>query len=242
MKGMGGGLPQAGEERTGQMRRAFIGVAVAALTVLSLAGSASAAPALVLQQRFHGTFAEALWSSTSATSSTETDVNVSESKQGSELFVDQFTANFDADGNFTGGTTTVVGVPGAIPGVTSGFSFAIDVPKLTSASVSGKGLPATTCTFDANFNELGCNDITIDVNAAWTGQGPITREVDNFHMTTPGEFSIIQHSNGTSRAAAATGTVAGNTFTAAEAEPDITRLGTTNSGTTKICIGCQPEP
>lgn len=224
------------------MRRAFIGIAVAALTVLSFAGPASAARGQVTHFRFHGTFADAFWSSSSTTSSgtrfTDTSVNVAKSKQGSELFVDQFTGNLDAKGNFTGGTDTLVVVPGALqPGVTSGFSFAIDMPKLARASVSGSGLPARTCTFGADGNEIGCRNTTIDVHASWTGEGPITREVGNFHMKT-GPFSMNQHFNGTSRAATATGTVAGVALTAAQSLSEATRLGTTHSGTIKRCIGC----
>src|SRR5436309_11041597 len=122
------------------MRRALIGLAVTTFTVLALAGPASAAPGQVTQFRFHGTFAAADWFTSSATSFTDTFVNVSKSLQGSELFVDQFTANFDANGNFTGATDTSADV-------TTGFSFTIDKAQLTSASTSGSGLPATTCTF-----------------------------------------------------------------------------------------------
>ncbi len=226
------------------MRRLFIGVAVAALTVLSLAGPASAASGQVATFRFHGTFADAFWSSSSATNSgttfTDTTISVSTSKQGSALYVDQFTGNLDANGNFTGGTDTLVGVPGAMePGVTSGFSFTIDTPTLASASVNGSGLPATTCTFGADGEQLGCTDTTIDVSADWTGQGTISREVSNFH-TKGGPFSLNDHFNGTSRAATASGTVAGVTLTAAESVSEATRLGTAHSGIIKRCIGCQP--
>jgi hypothetical protein len=208
------------------MRRALIGLAVTTLTVLALAGPASAAPGQVTQFRFHGTFAEALWSTSSATSSTDTFVNVSKSMQGSELFVDQFTANFDANGNFTGATDTSADV-------TSGFSFAIQ-QSLASASLSGSGLPATTCTFDANFNLIGCSATTIDVNVAWTGQGPISRAVFNDHFKSDG-FSENDHFNGTDRAATATGTVGGLTLSASELQ--FADLGTANSGTVTVCIG-----
>jgi hypothetical protein len=208
------------------MRRALIGLAVTTLTVLALAGPASAAPGQVTQLRFHGTFAEALWFTSSATSSTDTFVNVSKSMQGSELFVDQFTANYDANGNFTGATDTSAEV-------TSGFSFAIK-QSLASASLSGSGLPATTCTFDANFNLIGCSATTIDVTATWTGQGPITRAVFNDHFKSDG-FSENDHFNGTDRAATATGTVGGLTLSASELQ--FADLGTANSGTVTVCIG-----
>ncbi len=208
------------------MRRALIGLAVTMFTVLALAGPASAASGQVTQFRFHGTFAEAFWFTSSATSSTDTFVNVTKSMQGSELFVDQFTANFDANGNFTGATDTFADV-------TSGFSFAID-HALTSASTSGSGLPATTCTFDANFNLIGCSATTIDVNVTWTGQGPISRSVFNDHFKSDG-FSETDHFNGTDRAATATGTIGGLTLGASELQ--FADLGTANSGTITVCIG-----
>ena len=209
------------------MRRALIGLAVTTFTLLALAGPASAASGQVTQFRFHGTFADAFWFASSATSFTATAVNVSMSKQGSELYVDQFTGNLDAMGNFTGGTDTFADV-------TSGFSFAIDKTHLTSASTSGSGLPATTCTVDANGNVISCSPTTIDVTVTWTGQGPITRAVVNDHFKSNG-FSETDHFNGTDRAATATGTVAGSTLSASELQ--FADLGFTNSGTITRCIG-----
>jgi hypothetical protein len=217
------------------MRRVLIGLAVTTFTLLALAGptsaasgqvTTSAASGPVTQFKFHGTFADALWETSSATSFTDTFVSVSKSLQGSELFVDQFTANFDASGNFTGATDTSADV-------TSGFSFAID-KTLTSASTSGSGLPAMTCTFDANFNLIGCSATTIDVNVTWTGQGPISRGVFNDHFKSDG-FSVTDHFNGTDRDATATGTVVGLTLSASELL--FANLGTANAGTTFVCIG-----
>ncbi len=209
------------------MRRVFFGLAVTALTVLALAGPASAATGQVTQFRLHGTFAETDWFTSSPTSFTATTIFASRSKHGSELFVGQFVGNTDANGNFTGGTNTSADV-------TSGFSFAIDQTKLTAASTSGSGLPAMACTFDANGNQIGCSPTTIDVTASWTGQGPITRSVINDHFKTAG-FSVRDHMNGTSRNAAATGTLGGVTLNPADVQ--FADLGTTNSGTTTICIG-----
>ena len=209
------------------MRRTLIGLAVTAFTVLAFAGPASAATGQVTQFRFHGTFAEAFWFTSSATSFTATTVNVSQSMQGSELFVDKFTGNLDASGNFTGGTDTSADV-------TSGFSFAIDKGQLTTASTSGLGLPATTCSVDAMGNLFNCSATTIDVTVAWTGQGPITRAVFNDHFKTAG-FSENDHFIGTDRAAAATGTVAGSSLSASELQ--FADLGFTNSGTILRCIG-----
>ena len=209
------------------MKRALIGLAVTTFTVLALAGPASAASGQVTQVRFNGTFAEALWSTSSAASFTNYEVNVSTSKQGSELYVDQFTGNLNAMGNFTGGTDTFADV-------TTGFSFAIDKNQLTSASTNGSGLPAMTCSVDASGNESGCSATTMDATVTWTGQGPITRAVNNQHFKSSG-FSQTNHVNGTDRAAAATGTVAGSTLGASELA--FADLGFTNSGTITRCIG-----
>lgn len=209
------------------MRRALIGLAVTTLTVLAFAAPASAAAGQVTRFSFHGSFADAAWSTGSATSFTDTSVTVSQSKQGSELFVDQFSGNADANGNFTGGTDTSADV-------TSGFSFVIQKSQLTSASTSGSGLPATTCTVDANFNFIDCHATTIDVSGTWTGQGPISRSVANDHFKSNG-FSVKDHFNGTDRAATATGTIGGLTLSASELQ--FADLGATNSGTTTVCIG-----
>ena len=68
----------------------------------------------------------------------------------------------------------------------------------------------------------------------WTGQGPITRTVRNALSKTSG-FSETDHLSGTSRAATATGTVAGSTLGASELQYAF--LGSTNSGTITRCIG-----
>ena len=90
------------------MRRALFALALTALTglALALAGPANAASAQVTQFRFSGTAADAFWVTSTAASVTDTGVTVSTSNQGSQLFVDQFTAYFDANHNFTGSTET----------------------------------------------------------------------------------------------------------------------------------------
>ena len=115
------------------------------------------------------------------------------------MFVDRFTENFDSKGNFTGASETIADV-------TSGFSFTIDSAKLNSASTSGSGLPATTCTYDANFDLIGCTDTSINVSASWTGQGPIAREASNDHFQFDG-FKVSSHFNGTDRNATAIGSI-----------------------------------
>lgn len=206
-----------------KLKRALIGLAVTAFTVLAFAGPASAAPGQVLSFRFHGTFADAFWfSSTSSTSFTATTVNVTPS----ELLVDQFTGNTDPSGNFTGGTDTFADV-------TSGFSFSIDKARLTTGSTSGS-IPGTTCAVDVNGNETNCTATTIDLTVAWTGQGPIIRQVVNQHVKVGG-FSETDHFNGTDRAAAATGTFSGSTLNPSDLQ--FADLGFANSGSIQRCIG-----
>jgi hypothetical protein len=199
---------------------------VTAVIALGFAGSAGAASGQVTQFRFHGTFADAIWSTGSATSSTVTSLSVSRAKQGSELIVDQFTVNMDASGAITGATDTSADV-------TSGFSFAIHQP-LASASTSGSSLPATVCTFDASLNLIGCSPTTMDVTATWTGQGPITRGVSSDRVKTGG-FSETDHFNGTDRDATAAGTVAGLTLSGSDVA--FADLGVAKAATILRCIG-----
>jgi hypothetical protein len=204
------------------LKRALIGLAVTAFTVLAFAGPASAAPGQVLSIRFHGTFADAFWFSSTSTSFTATTLTVTPS----QLAVDQFTANTDASGNFTGGTDTFADV-------TTGFSFRIDKAQLTTASASG-AIPGTTCAVDVNGNETNCTATTINLTVAWSGQGPIAREVANQHFKAAG-FSESDHFNGTDRAASASGTFSGNALNASDLQ--FADLGFANSGIIQRCIG-----
>jgi hypothetical protein len=194
---------------------------------MAFAPPAGAAPGQTTQFRFHGSFADADWFMSSATTFVDTFINVSRTRTSSELFVDQFTANFDSNGNFTGATDTTVDV-------TTGFTFAIDSAKLSTAHTSGSGLPATTCSFDADFNLIGCTDTTLDVSATWTGQGPIARGTFNDHFQIDG-FKVRDHFNGTDRNATASGAVGGITLTTDDLQ--FADLGKANVGTTTVCIG-----
>jgi len=209
------------------MKRVLIGLATTAFAVLAFAGPASAASGQILQFKFHGTFADAFWFSSTDTSFTATSVGVQQSSHGSELFVDRFIANTDANGNLTSGTDTFADV-------TSGFSFNVDKAKLTTGSTSGSGIPATTCAVDANGNEFNCNATTIDLTVNWVGQGPIARQVSNNHFKVTG-FSENDHFNGTDRAATATGTFSGSTLSATDLQ--FADLGFANSGSILRCIG-----
>jgi hypothetical protein len=74
--------------------------------------------------------------------------------------------------------------------------------------VSGAGLAATDCTLNTDFEQIGCSDTTVDVNADWAGQGAIGRQVANTHFKR-GAFGFRSHINGTNRNATATGTLPG---------------------------------
>jgi hypothetical protein len=204
---------------------------VLALSVLAGSlGAASPASAQTVRNfsASNAAIARAIWFTFSTTSFTETTVIVSKSRQGSELFIHQFTGNLDANGNLTGGTETFATG-------TSGFSFAID-QRLTTASLSGSGpWPGLTCTLDANGNQIGCNPTTFTggVAADWTGQGPISRSQSTTHVKEPG-FNELLHDNGTFRFATATGTVDGVPLGATES---FTSLATDDSVFVVICIG-----
>jgi hypothetical protein len=212
--------------------RGLLGLVLALLLTVAYVGSASAANADRTRYSFHGTFASAAWFTNSSTGFVSTYVNVSQTQPtASELYVYQSVGNFDSSGNYTGATVTIADV-------TSGFSFAIDGARLSSASVDGSGLPATTCSYDANYNLIGCTDTTIDVNATWTGVGAISRGTSNSnqHYQYDGvKVTLSYHFNGTNRNATASGSVAGVTLTTDDLS--FAGLGSTNYGQTDICVG-----
>ncbi len=212
------------------MRRALMGLAVAALTVVSLAVPASAAAGQVTHLRFSGTLAEAYWSVGPQDATTETYVAVSQSRQGSQLAYDRFAPAVDASGTVT--------YKEVFADVTDGFTSTVDTARLTGASVSGTGLAATECTFDADGNEIGCSPTTIDVSVNWTGQGAIGRQVANTHFKR-GAYSFRSHLVGTNRDATAAGT-----FTGPFGSDSLTAdglqwatLSNTREAETTICIG-----
>jgi hypothetical protein len=206
------------------MRRALVGLAVTALAVLAFAGPAGAAT--VTQLHFSGTGASAFWSD--STTGTDTVVDVERTNQGfEELLAAQTVCSFDSSGNCFDWTFTSADV-------TSGFSFTFQRP-LASASVSGLGLPAQACTVVHNV-VIGCTPTTIDVTVAWTGQGPITRGVQNGHFKTDG-FSETFYFSGSTRDAPASGTFNGSTLTAGEPPQQGGFLADTVGGTVTVCIG-----
>jgi hypothetical protein len=206
------------------MRRALLWLVATASALLALAAPSSATQ--VIHAEFNGPFAAGVWSNITANSETDTVLFVSTGNS-PELFIDQFTANFDINHHFTGGTET------RVENVTSGFSFHMKQP-LANADLTASGLPATTCTYDASFNQIGCTGTTIDANASWIGQGPINHTSVTDRFTSNG-FTEIDHGNGSIRDATATGTVGGFTLTASDL--DFALLEKENFAGVVICLG-----
>jgi hypothetical protein len=203
----------------------LVAVAVVLLPAAS-SSSLAAAPGQVSHYRLHGAVAEAGWARTIGTDFVGAYVQASSAKSGGELVVEVFHDRYDQQGRFLGSTVKHAAV-------TSGYAFAIDKAKLDSATVDATGVPATFCRFDANWDPIGpCAATTVDVHAAWAGQGLVARSVKNDHYRYHG-FGLIEHSNGTQRDATATALVDG---------VDVTRdflfatLSTNLYGSTTICL------
>ena len=208
------------------MRRLVLAVLACLFTLVFTGIAAASNP--TFQFHISGATAAALWTTTTSNSFTDTSVLVTQSGSGpKELMIDQFTANLDSMGNFTGGTDTFADVTG-------GFSFTIDKKTLASASVEGTGVPAQTCTLDINGDVTGCADTSIGVSASWTGQGPIFRAGLSDHFHSPG-FTETFYFGGTNRDASATGTVGGLTLGAGDLV--FADLGVASTGSVTVCLG-----
>jgi hypothetical protein len=215
------------------MRRVLLGLAVTALTVLALAGPASASTGPPAEHLgFNDSAASAEWETSSATAITDTVVVVARSGHGPgqsvQLIAEQITENLDANGGVTGFTSIA-----AISPLDSG-SFTLS-PPLASASVSASGLFTLACSYDPNMQVIDCTRTTTDVNISWTGQGQIDHIVGHAVFKSPDGFILTTFSNGMNRHATATGTVDGLTLTTADLSSAF--LGTGTGGTVFVCIG-----
>ena len=187
--------------------RVLAGVAAAAVAGMVAAAPAVAGPTTIKVDTSHGYVVDADWEAmTSPTTFAATYLSVSQDTHGSQLYVEHVEANLDAQGEFTGGSSTHVDV-------SSGFAFSIDSLKLSQASAQGTALPALRCDLGPTGEESNCADTTVDVSAAWTAVGPIGRDVSNEHYARPG-FSVNVHHNGMDRTASATGAFDGAALTA----------------------------
>jgi hypothetical protein len=194
--------------------------------VITAAGAASASGQVVQHYSFHGTVAEAVWHTSTSDTSTSTDITVARNQQGRRLFVYQFTATFDQSGTFVGAAYTTADV-------TSGVSLRIDA-SLSNASTSGQQLPATTCSYDADLNLVGCTATALYVEATWTGQGPVTRDVSTAHFHSDGLTSTY-HERGAARDATAIAVLNDLRLTSEELEE--AHLATATYGSLEVCIG-----
>jgi hypothetical protein len=211
-------------------RATLIALATAALILAEASGAANASGAQVIQDRFHGPFAEAAWESSTPSSITDAGLLTSREQNGTtHLSVGLDTTYLDANGNVTGSL--------AVSGELIGPSFSFDTLRLSNASASGT-VPVTRCTFDAAGNPTGCTNGTLDVSASWTGQGPMSRGneyVDWFVQ--PSDFTYVDRGSGTFRSATASAVIGGQTFDASELQ--FADLGVSNDLTLTICPhGC----
>jgi hypothetical protein len=225
-----------------RMTRILGGFLLPALSVLLVGmiapASASAGigppPGGVQHQLTNGTFATAEW--VSQTPQTATDTAITAIRHpglgGTELTVTQIVTTYDAAGNPIDTTQTTVDA-------LSGFIFTIDGTLFRQAAVAGLNLPAQTC------DELtgACSATTLDVSAQWSGQGAITRgAITSKDIEVRSNFLFIQieHMAGATRAAAATGTIGAQTYSATDAISPPT-LGTIRTGFIFLCLdgGCE---
>jgi hypothetical protein len=198
-------------------RRVFT---VAVLVAICVTASASAATSQ--HYRFHGTSAVAEWFRPTSTGGVFAYLEADQTNKGHDLFADL--VRFTDAGAYV--ETTVQ--------VTGGFSFSIDSKDLTTASVSASGVPARRCRYDDNGERLGCNSTTVSLSAHWNGVGSIGRDTFNDHFSQDG-FKETFHSNGISRNARASGTIAGTSFSAADL--DFAFLSKSNTSDVTICHG-----
>jgi hypothetical protein len=210
------------------MRRIiFLLMLMALVAFAGGAGKAVAAPGQTFQFHQNGSFAEAGWVTQTTNTTTSTFVRAENNNPGAPLLVfDEQIQTFDNSGNFTG----ITDVSGEAD---SGVSFSIVSPFL-SASASAS-VPATSCSYDANFNLIGCVDLTVAVSASWTGQGPIERGTFNSNFRTDG-FHVIEHFTGADRFATATATLDGTSLGTGDLA--FADFGTAKHGTVMICNNC----
>ena len=211
-------------------------VTLAALVIASLvfaagsAGTARASGAQVIQDRFHGPFAEAGWEASTPSSITDAFVLTAREQDGTtHLFPGLQTTYLDANGNVTGSLV--------VTGQLTGTPLTFDTLRLSNASVSGT-VPVTRCAYDAAGNPTGCTDGTLAVSASWTGQGQMTQGSQyEDHFVQPNGFTFIDRESGTFRLASAAATFGGQSFDASEQQ--FADLGVSNQLTMTICPhGC----
>jgi hypothetical protein len=195
--------------------------AVLAAAALTVNGSAQAAPERVYHLTSTGPFASAIWHFRAGSTRTDAFVFAAtgnevvtgdfagvERDHGTTVFFDLQLSDLDADGNVTGGIDTF-GFLAPFLGST-GYSATFD-PLLRTASAGATGVPATRCSYGADGLYTHCDDTTVNLNAAWTGYGPIFRGAD---ATISNDFGLlfVFKDSGSFRQATASATIAGTTL------------------------------
>jgi hypothetical protein len=169
---------------------------------LAMSLQATAKPAGPQHVQYFLDAASADWFASSPTSETSTYISVNDTETDPRLYLSQFVANYDADGNYTGGSSLEVQV------VTANITLTLNTRStLEAAHASGSALPAQECTYDADHNST-CSDVTVDVQVDWIGYGNLGR-VRSTYMSKSNGASIITHSEEFFRAATAVGTIDG---------------------------------
>src|SRR6476660_7673720 len=142
-------------------------VGVLAFVSALIVQPAFASPAFVEHTHFDGGSADASW----ATGDTFTTLQLSKDKHGDAISLwHQVTVHSDSNGNFTGLVDlSAVGLLGIPP-----YTFTIDSKRLTRATMTGSGVLAEACTYDANFNITECHFENVDISLVWAGVGAIS--------------------------------------------------------------------
>jgi hypothetical protein len=153
-------------------------------------------------------FAEAQWETRSVDSVTDAFVLTSKTHRdnATHLFVELRPMYLDAQGNPTGGTDLFGGA--------TDVQQTFDERALSAVSAQAP-IPVTSCTLDADGNSTVCSDGgSLDVSAAWSGQGPVSRPNYEDHFHVPASFVLIDRASGRLRSATAVATIGGQSFDA----------------------------
>ena len=190
------------------MRRALVGSALTAIALFVIAEPANAAPAapadLGSPTISTAKDADAIWVSDPIKTSSgfkqniwEVRFDISSVPDGNALNVSSCVQYLDNNMMLKKQTCT----DGF---VASGFTYTLDAAGLTHASVRASGVPAQTCSSDANFQPIGqCKPAApMSVKATWTGQGLIT--YSKFITYVPGVYRLVQASKSRDADASAT--------------------------------------
>jgi hypothetical protein len=132
----------------------------------------------------------------------------------------------DGDGAFTGATLITADVR-------TGFVLSLN-GSLSGASVSGNGVPATTCSYVGAGALHGCATATVDLDAVWVGHGAGSSAESTSHFHSD-NFTSTYHERGFFREATATGMVDGLSLT--DGSLLDAHLSKDTYGSVEVCVG-----